>query len=249
MAAPPGEPPRGAGQHRGVPVTVTRWAAVPAAIVIAFAAACGTGTSAQPTVSKPPSPQALTQRVRTALHNAGSVHVQGTLQQSAKTVAVNLSLNRAGGVSGNLAINGASFGILSTQGHTYIKLTRDFVRYAHLPESVCTLMCGKYLKTTPSQSSGVVGGISMNSLFGQLTAAKPDFTYAGSATVNGHPAWILHGKHGGRAYIAARGQAYPLRFTGPSSQAGRLDFTQWNKATIPPPPPASQVVDPSQLHG
>jgi hypothetical protein len=232
-------------------VTVTRWAAVPAAIVIAGVAACGGGTSspAQPPASSPPSPQALTQRVRTALHNASSVHVQGTLQQSAKTVALNLSLNRAGGVSGDLAINGARFGILSTSGHTYIKLTKDFVRYAHLPESACTLMCGKYLKTSPGQSQSVVGGISMNSLFGQLTTAKPDFTYAGSTTVNGRPAWILHGKHGGRAYIAATGQAYPLRFTARSSQAGRLDFTQWNKAKIPPPPPASQVVDPSQLHG
>jgi hypothetical protein len=46
--------------------------------------------------------------------------------------------------------------------------------------------------------------------------------------------------------VAAQGPPYPLRLTkGPS----RADFTQRNSVTIPPPPPASQIVDLSQLTG
>jgi len=49
---------------------------------------------------------------------------------------------------------------------------------------------------------------------------------------------------GSVAYVAAQGVPYPLRLMKGSD---RIDFTQWNAVTIPPPPPASQVVDLSQL--
>jgi hypothetical protein len=65
-------------------------------------------------------------------------------------------------------------------------------------------------------------------------------------TVNGRPAWQMRASDGSTVYVAAQGPPYPLRLTkGPS----RIDFTQWNSVTIPPPPPASQVVDLSQLTG
>ena len=44
--------------------------------------------------------------------------------------------------------------------------------------------------------------------------------------------------------MAAQGTPYPLRMVkGPD----RIYFTQWNSAAIPPLPPASQIVDLSQL--
>jgi hypothetical protein len=49
---------------------------------------------------------------------------------------------------------------------------------------------------------------------------------------------------GSTVYVAAQGPPYPLRVT---KGVSRADFTQWNAVTIPPPPPASQVVDLSQL--
>jgi hypothetical protein len=56
----------------------------------------------------------------------------------------------------------------------------------------------------------------------------------------------MRASDGSTVYVAAQGPPYPLRLTkGPS----RIDFTQWNSVTIPPPPPASQVVDLSQLTG
>jgi len=63
-------------------------------------------------------------------------------------------------------------------------------------------------------------------------------------TVNGQPAWQMRLHDGSVAYVAAQGVPYPLRLMKGSD---RIDFTQWNAVTIPPPPPASQVVDLSQL--
>jgi hypothetical protein len=49
---------------------------------------------------------------------------------------------------------------------------------------------------------------------------------------------------GGTVYVAAQGTPYPLRLVKGSN---RVDFTQWNSATIPPLPPANQVIDLSKL--
>ena len=59
-------------------------------------------------------------------------------------------------------------------------------------------------------------------------------------------AWQMRASDGSTVYVAAQGPPYPLRLTKGSSRA---DFTQWNSVTIPPPPPASQIVDLSQLTG
>jgi hypothetical protein len=68
--------------------------------------------------------------------------------------------------------------------------------------------------------------------------------YVRTVTVNGQPAWEMSVSGQGTAYVAARGTPYPLRMVkGPD----RIDFTQWNSAAILPLPPASQIVDLSQL--
>jgi hypothetical protein len=90
----------------------------------------------------------------------------------------------------------------------------------------------------------MLNGMDMSSLLGQASASR--LTYVRTVTVNGRPAWQMRASDGSTVYVAAQGPPYPLRLTkGPS----RIDFTQWNSVTIPPPPPASQVVDLSQLTG
>jgi hypothetical protein len=84
----------------------------------------------------------------------------------------------------------------------------------------------------------------MSSFLGQVSV--PQLSYVRTVTVDGQPAWQMRASDGSTVYVAAQGPPYPLRLTkGPS----RADFTQWNSVTIPPPPPASQVVDLSQLTG
>lgn len=162
---------------------------------------------------------------------------------------MNLSMTRSGEVSGQMSANGAGFTVLSTRGSTYIKVTRAFLSYLKLLATACNLVCGKYLKATPTQASGLVGQLSMSRLFGKLdSSSEPTLHYSGTATVNGQTAWTYHTSDGGTVYVAAHGRPYPLRLAGPRNR-GKLTFSRWNSATIPGPPPSSQVVDLSQLHG
>jgi hypothetical protein len=234
-------------------VNIARWAALPAALAISFAASgcggsggSGSGGSA---ASSPPATPTLTSQVRTAVHNASSVHIDGTVNQASRAIGMNLSMTRSGEFSGQMSANGAGFTVLSTQGSTYIKVTGAFLRYLKLPPTTCNLVCGKYLKATPLQASSLVGQLSMARLFGRLDSSSPPaLHHLGTATVNGQTAWKYHSSNGGTVYIAAHGKPYPLRLTAPSNR-GQLTFSKWNSVSIPGPPPSSQVVDLSQLHG
>jgi hypothetical protein len=205
-------------------------------------AACGGSTSGGSGAPAGPGPHVLSEAMA-AFKAAKSVHVIGTIGEQGKHYTLNLSMTRAGGLSGQMAQAGAGFALLSTHGSTYIKMSHAFLQYLKLPAAACALMCGKYFKLTPAQASQLTGDISMSSLFRALHSPPP-LRYGGTATINGQAAWVLRGSRGA-AYVAAHGTPYLLRLIVPHQ--GQLNFAQWNAVTIPGPPPASQVVDLSQL--
>jgi ABC-type glycerol-3-phosphate transport system substrate-binding protein len=130
-----------------------------------------------------------------------------------------------------------------TQGHAYVKVTSALLKSQNLPTAACALVCGRYLKVPPSQAKSMLADVQWSSLLGRLKS-MPKWSYVRTVTVNGQPAWQLRAADGSAAYVAAQGPPYPLRLM---KGFNRIDFTQWNAVTIPPPPPASQVVDLSQL--
>jgi hypothetical protein len=99
-----------------------------------------------------------------------------------------------------------------------------------------------YLKMPVGQSI-LLGGLSWASLVG-TSSSVPQLHYVRAVTVNGQPAWEMSVDGGGKVYVAAQGKPYPLRQVKGST---RVDLTQWNSVTIPPPPSANQVIDLSQL--
>jgi hypothetical protein len=164
--------------------------------------------------------------------------------QDRAKISVDMSMTRVGDVSGTASANRVGFTMLVTQGHAYIKISSGMLKSQNLPTASCTLICGKYLEVPTGQAKGMLNGMDMSSLLGRASASR--LTYVRTVTVNGRPAWQMRASDGSTVYVAAQGPPYPLRLTkGPS----RIDFTQWNSVTIPPPPPASQVVDLSQLTG
>jgi hypothetical protein len=122
-------------------------------------------------------------------------------------------------------------------------VTSALLKSQSLPAAACALMCGKYLKVPASQAKTMLNDITWSSLLGRMTAV-PQWSYVRTVTVHGQPAWQMHSADGTTAYVAAHGPPYPLRLTKGTSH---IDLTQWNAVTIPPPPPASQIVDLSQL--
>ncbi|MGE5135642.1 MAG: hypothetical protein ACM32E_22375 [Gemmatimonadota bacterium] len=226
-----------------------RWLAGCAVAVSALlAAGCGGGTGS----GSAPGAAALARQMRSAIRNATSVHVSGTAAGNGQQVHLNLSLTRAGGMSGTVALGQAQVTILVTGGKAYTKLTPSALSAMHLPISTCGTFCNKYLVLPASDAAGLTGGMGWSQLMNPSTfsgTARPGTKVTGPFTINGQQAWKVSDSSG-TGYVAAHGPAYPLRIIAPRGQGpGQIDFTQWNSATIPGSPPASQQVTLSQLHG
>ncbi len=232
-----------------------RWSAGSAAVVaVLLVAGCsgggsgtaGPGGSSSPGVSAsarpPPDAAALPKQVKSAMKNATSFHISAVVTQGGSKVSADLSMTRSGDMSGTMSVNQTPVKVLVTQGQAYLKVTSGLLKSQNLPTAACALICGKYLKVPASQAKSMLNGMDMSSFLGQVSV--PRLTNVRTVTVNGQPAWQMRASDGSTVYVAAHGPPYPLRLTKDSSHA---DFTQWNAVTIPPPPPASQVVDLSQL--
>jgi len=232
-----------------------RWltgsAAVVAVLLVAGCSGGGSGTattagsspaSVSASAGAPPDTATLRQQVKSAMAKATSVHVSAVVSQGGSKVSVNMDMTRSGDMSGTMSDNGTPVNVLVTQGHTYIKVSSGLLKSQHLPSAACALVCGKYLKMPNGQAKSMLNGLGMSSLLGQVSL--PKLSYVRTVTLNGQPAWQMRASDGSTVYVAAQGPPYPLRAT---KGVSRADFTQWNAVTIPAPPPASQVVDISQL--
>jgi hypothetical protein len=226
------------------------WAFFPVALVAALAVAgCGGGLGKTSSPPARPAPAVLAKEVSAAMKKASSVHISGTVRSSGDTVVLDLGLTRSGDGAGSMSVGKASVSVLSTGGHTYITVTAGFVKAEKMPPATCSLMCGKYLELSPSDAKSMLGDMTMHSVVDQPIGAGT-FRYGGSATIDGQPAWLIHNLDGSTVYVSAQGSHYPLRVIMPSgSDKGQLDFTQWDSVKIPPAPPASKVVNMSQLEG
>jgi hypothetical protein len=201
---------------------------------------------------RPPDVAVLLRKMRTALRNARSVRISGTVHQGGKNLGLNLAMTRSGGMSGQISEDGAAFTVLTTQGQTYLELSAAFLKLSRLPAAACTLFCGKYLEFTPVQSQQLLSGLNMPSLMDSITNSIADLhaaTYVGTGTANAQPAWLLMDRGGDLAYIALHGRPYLLRVVEAQPSAGAVSLTQWDAVQIPAPPPPGQIVSVSQLTG
>lgn len=221
---------------------------------------CGTGGPAPATspaahattspAQAAPTANVLLGRSITAVNKATSVRMSGTYAQGSATMSLNLILSRSGGTYGTMNPGTGGFTLLVSGGNAYIKVSAAFLRQEKLPTAACTLMCGKWLEM-PASQYGLNNDFNWNGLFGQmdksLRNAPSTVRAQGPVTVDGSPAWKLTDIGDTAAiYIAAQGTPYPVRIVGPHNQ-GSFTFSEWNTATIPSPPPASEVISLSQL--
>ena len=132
------------------------------------------------------------------------------------------------------------------EAHAYIKVTARDLKGMNLPSAACAVVCDKYLKISARQSKTLLGGVAWSALVERTSgslAALAQLPYVRTVTVDRQSAWELSAD-GATAYIAAHGRPYLLRLM---TGSDRIDYTKWNSVTIPPPPPASQIADLSQL--
>jgi hypothetical protein len=199
---------------------------------------------------RPPATAALLKDMAAAMRDASSVHVSGTVDQDHQTQNLDLSMTRSGEVSGLIGQNSTQITVLVTGGQAYLQINPSLLRLGHLPASACKQFCGKYVRTSATQTPGL-SGLDMSTFISQIAqsitktpAAKVSF--GGTIAFGTSPAWVLQeAQQQGTAFVAARGQPYLLQLSQPGQ--GAVTFSQWNAAHIPGPPPASKLVNPTQL--
>lgn len=185
--------------------------------------------------------------MKTAVQAATSMHLAGQLPGGGRPVTLNIGVLRGGGLAGTITEGGVPLQLIGAGGQVFIKATRPFLQELRAPGRVCAVLCGRYVQMSGPERSQLTGSLGMASLTRSLIRALPRFTRAGLATVLGQPAVVLHGADGSTLDVAARGQPYPLRLVAPQGRDESVVFTEWDAVAAPAAPPASQVINLSQL--
>lgn len=214
-------------------------------------AACGGSATHLASGAGGPAGQSASQLVtqmKTAVRDAHSTHLTGQVTSgSGKATALDLSVLRAGGLAGSITQHGVPLELIGAGGKVYIKATPAFLRELRAPAGVCTLMCGRYVQMSGAAGGQLDGSLNMTSLTQAFITGLPRMTRAGTTTVAGQQAVVLHGADGSTLDVAAHGTPYPLRVISPPGHHETLTFSQWNRVSTPAPPPASKVINLSQL--
>ena len=189
----------------------------------------------------------LVTQMKAAVRDADSTHLAGRVTSSGQATALDLSVLRAGDLAGSITQHGVPLELIGTGGKVFIKATPAFLRELRSPAGVCAVMCGKYVQMSGAAGRQLSGSLNMTSLTRAFITGLPRMTQVGTTTVAGQPAVVLHGTDGSTLDVAARGTPYPLRVVSPPSHHETLTFSQWNQVSTPAAPPASKVINLSQL--
>ena len=211
--------------------------------VTALLAAAGCGSSGSPGASTSaaaltkPAGSTLADKVASAVTHATSVHMTGWATESGQSMYLDFSMTKSGGISGSFSLGSAAdqLTFMETGGKVYFKMTPSFVKVSRLPSATCALMCGRWFEESGASAKGMTGAFSWAGFTGSMSKPPSSATVSGPVTVDRIQTWVIHTPSDGTFYVAARGTPYPVRAIGPNGE-GRIDFTNWNTAVIPPPP-------------
>jgi len=218
---------------------------VVAAAAITGLALAGCSSASTHTSANVPSAASLIAAMKSAFATAMSVRIVGTLHHQGKTIALNLGMLRSGDMSGTINLNSLHATLIVAGGKAYELVTKDFFKiiqqHTHAPDSLCNLMCGKYIAVP-------VGSLSSFNLVGMTSQVNKNLPAASGAhvtatTFHSQPAYQLIGRDGTRIYLARSGAHYPLGMVAPSN-FGVVDFSDWNAVPPVTPPPASRIFNP-----
>jgi hypothetical protein len=207
----------------------------------AAVAICSCGSSAP----SEPSATALASSVRQSVHNANSVHVNGSVTSSGAPVGLNLGINRAGDMSGTITERGAKLNVLSTDGKVFIKATPEFLKQAGAPSATCSLVCGKWVQLPPDQASQLTSQLTMANLTGEAAGSgtsQQKLSETGTGTVNGQSTWVLKGQNGTKVDVTQQSTPYPVQVKTANGQ-GVVTYSKWNSVPTPKAPPANEVIN------
>jgi hypothetical protein len=193
-----------------------------------------------------PTAKVLYDKMRNNVAAAKSVRIKGEVITGGKTQTIDLAGDRAGTNTRALVNDGTGQAELLTVGDSvYIKADTAYWT-EHASATAAAVAAGKYVKV-PAAMVGT-DALKVGSL---LDGAFTDLPLAGllqkveATNLDGTPAYVLADRlnpQAGRIYISADGNARLLRIVSTKSNAGTLDFSEWDAVPPSSAPPADQLV-------
>jgi hypothetical protein len=177
---------------------------------------------------------------------ASSVHVAGRIEDSGKTVALDLALG-AKGCTGTFEFQGYGSVVLVQIGRTvWIKPDKQFWKSNGVSDpAILQLVVGKYLQGSV-KDSGVrpFEQLCDRRQFASLFSRHANLVKGKTTTISGQPALQIKVARNSRsaiAYVTISASPEFLRLDRGTS--GHLDFTGYNVPMVLTPPPADETVN------
>src|SRR5271166_3275118 len=178
-----------------------------------------------------------------ASSNASSVTITGLLRQGSQTVVLNL-ITAHGSGKGYISIGGQRLDIVKIGPKTYLRGGAAFWKSAAGSASAANLLANRWV-TQNSIGADFDSFLDVHQLLTTNGSVESGvLTKAGTGTVNGQAAIIIHGhqpgdpSNGGRLYVAAHGAPYVLRISGSGGgNAGQITFSNYNQPVHLSKPP------------
>ncbi|TVZ87537.1 hypothetical protein FB157_116193 [Streptomyces sp. BK340] len=190
------------------------------------------------------SPDQIQTKTRAAADAAPAVRLSGTVVTSGRTYRLDMRL-KAGGGSGSVTSQGATFGLLRVGEQLYLKADADF--WSHGGDTgAAGKLNGKYVKVPQGDPAykKFSGFTDKAVLLDGLLTLHGKLAADGHHDQSGTPTIRITGDAGagGTLDVSLQGKPYPLRLVRAGS-AGTLSFSDWGKDFTVAEPAKSETVD------
>jgi hypothetical protein len=219
-----------AGMVGSAAMAPASWAASSAGALGGAVKSATTGEASKPALT-------ILADAKRATKAASTAHVVGSLREGGSTISFNLVVGHGQG-GGTLDNAGETFDIVVHKKKVYLEAPK--ATWTKLANSAAAeVLANRWLYTTTANQdfADFANLLEIVQLTNQFTPSGTLFK-KGTTTFDGQPAIPLFdsGVGGGTLYVAARGTPYILGLTGTKANPGRLLFSEYNTAKVPPAP-------------
>jgi hypothetical protein len=189
----------------------------------------------------------LAQQAVARLTKASSVRIRGTVTDASEQITIDETAVPGKGCQGKVAIKGkGSFQITIIGTSNWMKLDRAFWTAQGLKDATAlAALDGKWIKLSPKSDLAALAQLcTLQALLGkEMSPGSLQLSKGATTTINGKQVVELKDAGGeGNLFVSVASPRELLRLTS-GTEAGALDFSNYNAKVKLTPPPAAQTID------
>jgi hypothetical protein len=163
-----------------------------------------------------------------ALEAAGSVHIEGTLEQDGEEGAIDLHL-QGEDATGSITMGGVEIQLLSTDGTVYLQAPPEFWASFGMPEDAAAMFDGQWV-IVPQDAATEFESFSLAGFLKELrdpdSPIKDDVR---SDEVDGKDVVVVQQEDGSTLSVADDERAYPLEIANKGDAPGTVAFSRFGE--------------------